>query len=158
MGVLRAAMAILGRIFLSVPFLVSGVNKMFYWKDEEKGLMNVIADWQTYTVSSEWLQVVFSEMAVFVPVLLMIIALLEIGGGVLLLTGYKEKLGAALLAIVLLFTMVLIQHFWFSEANMKEMQFSLFLRDLAILGGLMIVALQGTDGGCRIEEFDRMGS
>ena len=157
MSVLRAAAAIVGRVFLSVPFLVSGVNKMFYWKDEEKGLMNVIADWQTYTVSSEWLQAFFAELAVSVPFLLMVIGLLEIGGAILLLTGYKEKLGATLLGIVLLFAMILIQHFWFSEANMKEMQFTLFLRDLAILGGLMIVALQGTDGGCRIEEFDRMG-
>lgn len=156
MSVLRAATAILGRVFLGAPFLVSGVNKMFYWKEEEKRLMNVIADWQTYTVSSEWLQAIFGEMAILAPFLLMGAALLEIAGAVLLLIGCKEKLGAALLAVVLLFTMVLVQHFWFAEANMKEMQFAFFLRDLAILGGLMIVALQGTDGGCRIEEFDRM--
>ncbi len=155
MRFLRAITAILARIFLSVIFLVSGINQIIYWKETEKRFMDIIAEWQTYTASFEELQTVFSTMAVWAPVLLMAVTFLEILGALLLLFGVKEKLGAALLILILIPTTLLVQHFWFSEANIRELQLSLFLRDLAILGGLLVVILQGTQGKNRIEDFDK---
>jgi len=155
MSFLRAITAILARIFLSVIFLASGINQIIYWKDTEKRFMDIIAEWQTYTVSSEGLQTVFSAMAIWAPILLMAMTFLEILGALLLLFGMREKLGAVLLVIILIPTTILVQHFWFSETNVRELQLSFFLRDLAILGGLLVVILQGTQAKSRIEDFDK---
>ena len=146
MRILRAALAGLARLFLSVIFLAAGINKIIYWKDVEKRLLAVLGDWQAHTVSSASLQSFFSSAVVWLPVLLMVGTFLEILGALLLLFGIREKLGAILLAIVLIPTTVLMNHFWFSEGNEWELQLSLFLRDIAILGGLFVVILHGAHG------------
>ena len=51
MRVLRASLAGLARLFLSAFFLASGINKIIYWKEVEKRLLNVLGDWQTYWTS-----------------------------------------------------------------------------------------------------------
>lgn len=152
---LRAITAILARIFLSGIFLVSGINQIIYWKETEKRFMDIIAEWQTYTVSFEELQTIFGLMAVWAPLLLIVMTFLEILGALLLFFGMKERLGAALLILILIPTTILVQHFWFSESSVRELQLSLFLRDLAILGGLLVMILQGTQNKDRIEDFDK---
>ena len=145
MGFFRSFIAVLARICLSGIFLASGINKILYWKEMEKRFLSILGDWQTHTVSSPMLQIFFNFSVVWAPFILMTATFLEILGGLLLLFGIREKLGAVLLAIVLLPTTVLMQHFWF-EGNMQELQISLFLRDIAIFGGLLIVILHGAHG------------
>jgi uncharacterized membrane protein YphA (DoxX/SURF4 family) len=143
MGLFRSLFSFLARICLTAIFLASGVNKIIYWKEIEKRLLTIFGDWQTHTVSSEFAQAFFGAAVIWAPVILMVATFLEILGGLLLLFGIKEKLGAALLILVLLPTTVLVQHFWFTEGTMREMQLTLFLRDIAILGGLIVVVLNG---------------
>jgi uncharacterized membrane protein YphA (DoxX/SURF4 family) len=146
MGFIRSLFAIFARIFLSAIFLASGVNKIIYWKEIEKHLLSILGDWQTHTVSSEMGQVFFGFAVIWTPVILLLATFLEILGGLLLLFGIKEKLGAALLILVLFPTTILIEPFWFAEGHLREMQLSLFLRDVAILGGLIVVTLNGVRG------------
>jgi len=146
MRVLRVAIAGLARLFLSAIFLASGINKIIYWKETEKRLLAVIGDWQAQTVASEALQTFFSAIVVWLPGLLIISTFIEILGALLLLFGIREKLGAVLLALLLIPTTILMQHFWFSEGSIRESQLSLFLRDVAILGGLFVVILHGAHG------------
>jgi len=147
MRILRTALAGLARLFLSAIFLASGINKIFYWKAMEKRLLTVLGDWQIHTVASESLKVFFETAVVWAPMILMAATFLEILGGLLLLFGIREKLGAAFLAIVLIPTTILMQHFWFVEGSERELQIALFLRDIAILGGLLVVILHGAHGG-----------
>ena len=158
MRILRAGLAALARLFLSGIFLASGINKIIYWKEMEKRLLTVFGDWQTHTVASEALQSFFGAAVVWAPLLLMIATFLEVLGALLLLFGIREKLGAVLLALVLIPTTILMQHFWFAEGAVRELQISLFLRDLAILGGLFIVILHGAHGDASdsIEDFSKL--
>ncbi len=159
MRVLRASLAGLARLFLSAFFLASGINKIIYWKEVEKRLLNVLGDWQTYTVSTEGLQTFFSLAVVWAPLLLMAATFLEILGALLLLFGIREKLGALFLAIILILTTTLMHPFWFVEGSERELQLSLFLRDIAILGGLFIVILHGAHGelsGPKEDSFSKM--
>ena len=155
MKFVRIAIAALARIFLSIVFLISGINQMIYWKETEKRFLNTIADWQTYTVASEGCQALFSAMTIWTPILLIFLTFLEILGALLLFFGIKERLGAAFLIIILIPTTILTQHFWFSEANVREMQLAFFLRDLAILGGLLVVLLRGTRERFQVESLDQ---
>jgi putative oxidoreductase len=159
MRVLRVLLAGLARLFLSAFFLASGINKIIYWKEAEKRLLNVLGDWQTYTVSTEGLQTLFSAAVVWAPLLLMAATFFEILGALLLLFGIREKLGALFLALILIPTTVLMHHFWFVEGSEREMQLSLFLRDIAILGGLLVVILHGAHGdggGAKEDSFSKM--
>lgn len=143
MRVVRVAGALLARVFLSAVFLVSGFYKIIYWKDTEKRFFTVLGDWQSYAVSSEGLQLFLSSSVVYASVILMAATFLEVIGALLLLFGIRERLGAVLLALVLIPSMVLMHHFWFTEGGAREMQIAFFLKDLAILGGLIIVMLHG---------------
>ena len=155
MRFLRVALAGLARLFLSAIFLASGINKIIYWKEMEKRLLAVLGDWQTHTISTEGLQAFFSAAVVWTPVILMTATFLEILGALLLLFGIREKLGAILLAIVLIPTTIHVQHFWFTEGNERELQITLFLRDIAILGGLLVVILHGAHAeGTGSDEHD----
>ncbi len=159
MRVVRAASAVLARVSLSAVFLASGFYKIIYWKETEKRFFTVLGDWQGYTVFSEGLQAFFSAAVVWSSLILMAATFLEILGALLLLVGIREKLGAALLALILIPTMALTQPFWFSEGGIREAQISLFLRDFAILGGLIVVMLHGAHGnapGLKEDDFSKM--
>jgi uncharacterized membrane protein YphA (DoxX/SURF4 family) len=142
----RAILAALGRLLLGGVFLASGVNKIIYWRQIEKHFLTVLGEWQSYTASSETLQMFFSELVLWAPIILMAGTFLEILGSLLLLFGIREKLGALLLALVLIPATILTHHFWFDGGD-AELQLAFLLKDAAILGGLFIVMLHGAHSG-----------
>jgi putative oxidoreductase len=146
MNYLKNAIAAVARLFLSATFLVSGIMKMIYWKKTEMQFMKAIGDWQTYTAIPGTFQTFFNTVIAWAPMIVGVATFIEILGALLLLFGLKERLGAALLVIFLIPMTILMQHFWFPEGGERELQLSLFLRDLAVLGGLLIVVLHGGHG------------
>lgn len=154
MGYIRMATAFLARMFLSAMFLATSINKIIYWKETEKQFLRVLGDWQTYTVASNTWQALLSTLVIWSPMILMTITFIEILGALLLLFGIKEKLGAVLLVIFLIPMTILMQHFWFVEGSERETQILLFLHNLAILGGLLIVILHGGHGKSSGERGD----
>ena len=107
---------LVGRIFLSVLFLIEGFGKI---SNQE----NVIMYMEDYGVPE----------ILFVPA-----TVLEILFPLLLIVGYKTKWAAAVMALFT-FTVAIIFHTDFSEG----MQMIFFLKDLAIAGGFMIVLVYG---------------
>ena len=106
----------LGRIFLSLLFLIEGFSKIPVQE-------NVIIYMEDYGVPG----------ILFGPAIV-----LEILFPLLLIVGYKTKWVASILALFT-FSVAIIFHTDFSEG----MQTMLFLKDLAIAGGFMIVAANG---------------
>jgi len=145
MRYLRGFFAILARLFLSGVFFVSSLNKILYWNETEQQYLALFSEWQAYA-TSEGVQVFLNFCVIWLPLLLILATFIEILGALLLLFGIKERLGAFLLLVVLVPTMVLMQHFWFAEGNQRAEQLSFFLRDLAIVGGLFLVMLNGAKG------------
>jgi uncharacterized membrane protein YphA (DoxX/SURF4 family) len=143
MQAIQAASIVIARFLLSAIFLAEGVNKIIHWGDAEQILMNVLGNWQSYLSSFEWTQIFFSTLISFTPSLLLVATLMEWGGALLLLLGIKERFGAALLLIMLIPTTILYHQFWFIEGGEKELQQVMFLKNLAILGGLILVLIHG---------------
>lgn len=104
---------LLGRILLALIFVVAGAGK--------------IAD-QTGTVA-------FMESVGVPGILLWPTIALELLGGIALIVGFQTRVIAWLLALFCIVAAVLF-HRDFSNA----MQTTLFLKDLAIAGGLLILA------------------
>jgi len=143
MAKIKAASTVVARFLLSVIFLAGGINKIFHWHESEKILMNVFSDWQAYTDFSSSMQEFFASLVPWTPFFLIGATLLELIGGLLLLLGVREKWGAALLILFLIPTTILFHQFWFVEGAARELQQIMFLKNLAIIGGLIQVVLHG---------------
>jgi putative oxidoreductase len=148
---MRSFAIVLARFLLSSVFLAAGINKLFHWRETETQLMGVLSDWQSHLSFSEAAQSFFTSVILFTPVLLIAATALELVGGFLLLLGIKEKMGALLLLCMLIPVTLLYHQFWFVEATGKELQQIMFLKNLAIMVGLIIVLLHGADSSLKKE-------
>jgi uncharacterized membrane protein YphA (DoxX/SURF4 family) len=131
---------------LSAVFLAGAVNKIIHWHESEKTVMNALCDWQAYIGFSESAQSCFSILMPWTPLLLISATLFELVGGLLVLLGVREKLGAFLLILFLIPTTVIMHQFWFIEGSARELQTVMFLKNLAILGGLLMILLSKDTG------------
>ena len=108
----------LGRIFLSVLFLIEGIGKLFTQEQ-------VITYMEDYGVPG----------MLFIPAVVV-----EILFPLLLIVGYKTRLAALVMALFTL-TVAIIFHTDFSDG----MQLISFLKNLAIAGGFMIIIAYGSN-------------
>ena len=104
---------VLGRILLSSLFLIEGVRKFFF---QEETIMYM----EDYGVS---------EILFFPSIIL------EILFPILLIIGYKTRFSASIMALFTL-TVALIFHTNFDN----QMELIIFLKDIAIAGGFLIIA------------------
>ncbi|MDE3045614.1 MAG: DoxX family protein [Verrucomicrobiota bacterium] len=144
MRAIKAGSTVLVRFFLSLLFLASGVNKIFHWHETERTLTSILTDWQAYADYFPNLQELLATLVPWSPLLLILATLLELIGGLLLLLGVRERMGAGLLIAFLLPTTILCHQFWFVEGAERDLQQIMFLKNLAIIGGLVMVMLHGT--------------
>jgi putative oxidoreductase len=114
----RNIIPLIARIFLSAIFLKSALGKIM----DPAGTQQFMA----------------SYGMPFTGLFLIGAIVLELAGGLSVLIGYKARWGAALLVIFLIPT-TLIFHTKFSDA----VQMIMFMKNLAIVGGLLMVAYFG---------------
>jgi putative oxidoreductase len=81
-----------------------------------------------------------------VPVLLAGALTFELLGGLSVLLGFYGRVGAVLLILFLIPTTLIFHNFWAADAAMQQNQMQHFMKNVAIMGGLFVVAALGTDG------------
>jgi putative oxidoreductase len=70
--------------------------------------------------------------------------ILQLIGAISVLLGYKTKLGAWLLILFLAPVTLVMHQFWsVSDPMLRQLQQGMFIRNLAIIGGLLIVSQFG---------------
>ncbi len=135
----------MARFLISLVFLAGAFNKMLHWHETERNLHSILCEWQSNMGFSDNAYDCLAFLIPMTPILLLLALLMELLGGLSLLLGYKEKLGAWLLLLFLIPTTILMHQFWFVEGAMREQQLAHFLKNLAIIGGLIVVILQGIE-------------
>jgi len=125
-----------GRVLLSLIFIMSGIHKITAWG-------------QTATGMEE-------EGMVAVPLLLAGAIVFELGGGLSVLFGCGSRLGASALVIFLIPTTLIFHDFWAHEGQERQMQMIQFMKNLAILGGLLMVVGLGP-GCCAVDNRKQKG-
>lgn len=70
----------------------------------------------------------------------------EILGGLSLLTGYKSRYAASVLLGMLVPTTFIFHRFWSEPEDQKKMQQINFMKNHAIMGGLLQIAAHGAEG------------
>ena len=116
---------VLGRVLLSSLFIIEGVNKFF---NQEETIMYM----EDYGVSEIF----------FYPTVL-----LEVFIPILLVVGYKTRILGSIMCLFTL-TVALIFHLDFDS----QIQLIMFLKDLAIAGGFLLIASR-EPGLCSIDYF-----
>jgi putative oxidoreductase len=64
---------------------------------------------------------------------------IEVGGGLMLITGYRSRWAAIAIALFLVPVTLVFHGFWNADAAGFQNQLTQFLKNLAILGGMLLV-------------------
>ena len=109
-----------GRALAGALFLASGINKIIGF--------GYVAGWMN---------------SLGIPAAGLLLAgaiLLEIGGGLALITGIQAKYAALALALFTVPVTLIFHGFWHADAAEFQNQLNHFLKNVAIAGGLLLVA------------------
>lgn len=116
-------LALLGRVLLSLMFILAGFDKLTGFE----GTAGYIA-----------------SVGLPAPQLLTVLTILvEIGAGVALLAGYRAKWAALILAGFTLAASVIFHNYWAAAADQAFVQQLLFMKNISVAGGLLLVAALG---------------
>jgi putative oxidoreductase len=113
-----------GRAALSAIFLLSGAGK--------------IADF------NGTMQYMAAKGMPLVPFFLVAAIVLELAGGFAVLAGYKARIGALALIGFLIPATLIFHNFWAFEGMQQKIEMIMFLKNVAIAGGLLTVVAHGS--------------
>ena len=108
---------LIGRIFISSIFLLSGINKI-----------------KNYEGSVGWMESLGVPGIFLIPAII-----LEIIAPILIMVGYKVKISSALLSLFCIATAVIF-HTDFSN----QMQFVSFFKNIGLAGGFLFLVINGS--------------
>jgi putative oxidoreductase len=114
---------LLGRLMMSYIFVTSGIAKIFGWSGN-------VAYMSTRHLP-------------MIPVLLAAATVIELAGSACLVTGYAARIAAFVMFWYTTVVTVLFHNYWASSEAMAGMQETQFRKNLAIMGGLLILAYSG---------------
>lgn len=119
----RSVGPFIGRLLISLIFILAGLGKILDYSGGVASLREMgIQGAQVYIVVG---------------------LLMELLGGISILLGWYTRLGCWLLMIFLLPTTLIFHGFWNYEGPAQALQLSLFLKNLTLYGGLILLASYG---------------
>lgn len=143
----RDVAALVGRVALALIFVISGFTKI-----------------TTLAATSGYI----ASKGLPMPNVLAVLAIvIELGAGLLLVIGWKTRWAALLIAFFLLVITPIFHGFWAVPADQMMMQQQQFMKNLGILGGMLVLYVAGAgrfsvDGsespavlGTRLSDFRR---
>jgi putative oxidoreductase len=110
---------VFGRILLSLLFILSALSKIGAW--------------------APLVQQLGAKGVPYAPFFLGAALVIELVVGLLLLLGWHTRLGAWVLFFYLIPTTVIMHNFWTYAGAEQQVQLVNFLKNLAIMGGLLLV-------------------
>lgn len=121
---MKSFLELMGRVFLSAIFLYEAYDIIFYMADTRQKM-------ETYGLT--WNQ----DLLLYGTIFLLVI------GGLMLLTGYRASLGAILVLLYWVPVTFIVHSWWNDPVAEQRVQAILFMKNLAIAGGVLMVAVNG---------------
>jgi putative oxidoreductase len=128
------AVPFLGRLLIIYIFLTSGISKVTAWD-------NNVAYMSTRHLPA-------------VPLLLAVAAIIELGGSICIAIGYHARIAAFVMFLYTAALTVMFHNYWSFTGQLAGTQETHFRKNLAIMGGLLILAYSGP-GAWSIRAADR---
>ena len=123
MNTYQNALNLLGRLLIVALFLPAGLSKL-------TGFEGTVG--------------YFGSLGLPVATLAVAVAIIaEVLGGIALLVGFQTRIVAILLAIFTLAASIAGHAFWAAPADAAFIQQLLFLKNIAVIGGLLVLASAG---------------
>lgn len=114
---------LVGRLLIAALFIVAGTRKIMMWP------MQVAY---------------FTKLGFPMPEAFTVLAIvIELGAAAALVVGWRTRWAAWLLALFVVIATFMAHRFWEFDAAQQANQMNHFLKNLAIVGGLMFVAAFG---------------
>ena len=145
MHAIQVFTAFVGRIFLSAIFLFSGVMKLFGWEKSRQFYIDTLTTLSLSERVATSIQAKIDVMIQYSPLCLALAVLFELIGGFMVFSGYKARLGAFILLFFIVPTTIVFHSFWlFEDPARQAVEMAMFMKNLAIIGGLLLVCAFGT--------------
>lgn len=113
----------IGRIMLALLFLISGLSKI--------GGFSKVAGYMAST------GIPLAEVALVLSILI------EVGGGLMLILGWRVRWAAALIFLWLIPVTLMFHNFWAADAAQYQNQFNHFMKNVTIMGAMIYVMAFG---------------
>ncbi len=144
MGIGNVIFVAFGRMLISIIFILLGVATIFNWDVAEREFSGTLANWEIYGSHLDKIVLLFGYLGEVSTIVLAIGVILQIVGGLSLFFGYRVRVGAILLLIYLISANIIYHHFWFLQGEALARSLILFLKNLSIIGALIIVIAIGS--------------
>ncbi|MDP4710700.1 MAG: DoxX family protein [Saprospiraceae bacterium] len=122
---MRDVIDLIGRVFLSFIFFYDAYDTIFYFKDTRDKMTEYGLTWN-------------QDLLLYGSIFLLIF------GGTMLLIGYRASLGALLLLLYWVPLTFIVHAFWNEPEPIRRLQGILFMKNIAITGGLLMVLVNGS--------------
>jgi putative oxidoreductase len=120
---MRALTDPLARILISAIFLISGAQ------------MSMHFDSTAHMIGEKGIPLATVAAAISI--------LISLGGAIMIIIGWQTRLAAAIQFIYLIPVTIMYHNFWAAPPQLHDIQQTNFLKNLAIMGGLLILATRG---------------
>lgn len=120
---LHNPLSLVGRLLMALLFLPAGISKI-------AGFAGTVG----YIASKG---VPLPEVAAIIAIIV------EVAGGIALILGFKTRWAALALAAFTLVATVMFHNYWTLPAEQQMMQQLMFMKNIAVVGGLLTLAAWG---------------
>jgi len=119
---------LVGRVLLALIFIIAGFGKI-------TGFEGTVGYMQAYNVP-------------MTQVLAVLAIIVELGGGLMIAVGWKARWAAAAIFIFVLIASFIFHAFWAVPADQAQLQNIMFMKNLAIMGGMLYIIVYGPGPFC----------
>lgn len=116
---------LLGRIFIGIIFIYEGLDTLLFFD-------------QTKETMAEYGITFYPNILVGITLTLLFL------GAVLVIIGYLTRFGALLLMLYWIPYTLMVYDFWNAAPDMQRLQALDFMRNLGVLGGLLLILTNGS--------------
>ena len=124
MEIVRMYGPLVGRVLLALIFIIAGYGKI-------TGFEGTVGYMQAYNMP-------------MTQILAVIAIIIELGGGIMIAVGWKARWGAAAIFIFVLVASFVFHAFWAVPADQAQLQNIMFMKNLAIMGGMLYIIVYGS--------------
>lgn len=116
---------LIGRILLSAIFFFEAIDSVLYFDKTKDSMTHHGLTWN-------------QDMLLYGAILFLLL------GGTMVLLGYRSSLGAILLLMYWIPVTFIVHDFWSYPEDQIRLQKILFMKDMAIIGGLLMLLGKGS--------------
>ncbi len=116
---------LLGRIFISTIFLYEAYDSIYYFHMTKATMTMYGLMWR-------------QDMLLVGAIILLVL------GGLMVLIGYRSSFGAILLMLYYIPVTLIVHSFWNDPVKVQRIQAIMFMKNIAIMGGLLMIIVNGS--------------